>query len=492
MPIQFQQITLDGSQTNRAVASWSRGEGGFTASFEARYRIGSGNFVDFSTTNTSLNINGIDPGQILEVQVRGVGISFPVKKSIYAIAKAEAPSIDADQISSIGVTSGAPQDIQDLSIQPLTNTTGVLRWKFPTGGVDLKNLNVDIRHSSKTDGSGTLTDSVKVTEVPAATNSATIAIVNGEYLLRFRDLTTKLYSNNAKSVVINIPDTLPKLLIENRREDTTSPPFQGNYQGCFYSDEYDGLVLDGDETIDEVLLIDDLGEIDFIGIRLATGEYEFANVLDLGGKFEVQLERTLVSRGLIPSDLLDDREELIDRWTDWDGTLAEDTSVAAYFRASDDAVSNFELLLEQSPDFFLLEDGDKLQQESTTAYGPWSVLEHGTFVGRTFQFKAELEADHVDQTPLVDQLGYKLHIPRRTESSSTIASGAGAKAVTFDNAFYQAPTIGITASNLASGDYYEITSVTRAGFTVHFKDSSNSSVDRNFQYVAAGFGTEQT
>ena len=146
MPIQFQQITLDGSQTNRAVASWSRGQGGFTASFEARYRIGSGNFVDFSTTNTSLNINGIDPGQILEVQVRGVGISFPVKKSIYAIAKAEAPSIDADQISSIGVTSSAPQDIQDLSIQPLTNTTGVLRWNFPTGGVDLKNLNVDIRH----------------------------------------------------------------------------------------------------------------------------------------------------------------------------------------------------------------------------------------------------------------------------------------------------------------------------------------------------------
>ena len=80
----------------------------------------------------------------------------------------------------------------------------------------------------------------------------------------------------------------------------------------------------------------------------------------------------------------------------------------------------------------------------------------------------------------------------RTEQSGTIASGAGAKAVTFTNAFYQTPSLGLTAFNMASGDYYEITSPTRSGFTVTFYNSSASAVDRNFQYVATGYGTEQS
>ena len=177
---------------------------------------------------------------------------------------------------------------------------------------------------------------------------------------------------------------------------------------------------------------------------------------------------------------------------DWDGTLAEDTSAEIYFRASDDAPAADDIMLEASPDFFLLEDDSKLLQESSTTFGEWIRLKRSTFVGRTFQFKAELESDRPDQTPLLENLGYRTTIRARTESSATTASGAGAKAVTFANAFYEAPSVGITAFNLASGDYYEVTSVTRTGFTVHFKNSSNSSIDRNFQYIAAGYGSEQT
>ena len=50
------------------------------------------------------------------------------------------------------------------------------------------------------------------------------------------------------------------------------------------------------------------------------------------------------------------------------------------------------------------------------------------------------------------------------------------------------PTIGITPQNLASGDYFELSSISRTGFTVTFKDSSDAIVDRNFDYMATGFG----
>ena len=72
-----------------------------------------------------------------------------------------------------------------------------------------------------------------------------------------------------------------------------------------------------------------------------------------------------------------------------------------------------------------------------------------------------------------------------------IASGAGSKAVTFVNGFYQTPSIGLTAFNLASGDYYVITSETRLGFTVTFYDSSDTAIDRNFEYAANGYGVQE-
>jgi hypothetical protein len=170
--------------------------------------------------------------------------------------------------------------------------------------------------------------------------------------------------------------------------------------------------------------------------------------------------------------------------------LADDTSGDLYFRTSNQATTDEELLLEDG-DFLLLEDGDKIQMESDIDFGEWTPMESGRYTGRQFQFKVELSSLSTDQTPIVDELGYVMQLESRTESSDVIASGAGAKAVTYTNAFYQTPSLGITASDLATGDYYRITSTSRSGFTITFYNSSNVAVDRNFQYQAVGYGTEE-
>ena len=41
---------------------------------------------------------------------------------------------------------------------------------------------------------------------------------------------------------------------------------------------------------------------------------------------------------------------------------------------------------------------------------------------------------------------------------------------------------------MASGDYFVLSNISSTGFTVHFKNSSNASIDRNFNYQAVGFG----
>ena len=81
-------------------------------------------------------------------------------------------------------------------------------------------------------------------------------------------------------------------------------------------------------------------------------------------------------------------------------------------------------------------------------------------------------------------------MPERVYSEKDIASttSASGKAITFSPAFKEIEGIGISASNLTSGDYYVITSKSSTGFTIEFFNSSNATVDRTFDYVVRGYG----
>ena len=81
-------------------------------------------------------------------------------------------------------------------------------------------------------------------------------------------------------------------------------------------------------------------------------------------------------------------------------------------------------------------------------------------------------------------------MPDRTVAENDIVSGtsSGGKAVTFPNAFKELQGVGISVGNLASGDFYAISNKTSTGFTILFKNSGGSVVNRTFDYVARGFG----
>ena len=120
-------------------------------------------------------------------------------------------------------------------------------------------------------------------------------------------------------------------------------------------------------------------------------------------------------------------------------------------------------------------------------------------VGIIIWFSEPFTSNDVAQDIKVSQIGYTASLQRRTEQGNVTASGASAKAVTFTNPFFvgtssllgantNLPSVGINAQNMASGDFFEVSSVSGSGFTVHFKNSSNASIDRNFTYQAVGFG----
>ena len=79
-------------------------------------------------------------------------------------------------------------------------------------------------------------------------------------------------------------------------------------------------------------------------------------------------------------------------------------------------------------------------------------------------------------------------MPDRVESAAAIASGAGAYAATFANAFNATPAIAINPRNLGTGEYYTVTGQSRTGFTVTFYNAAGTAINRNFDWMAKGYG----
>ena len=612
--ITFQGIDDGDSSTNRATISWSRGLSNSVSEFRVQWKVGeANNWNETFTNNTFLDVNSnLQPSKRLYAQVKAVGPAPDKHQSDWSKVDKEIPvgNTGTDPDGNPIIT--LPPDPEEVTIEAFGVDQVILRWSPEADGQKVSSFVAVIRHSGKTDGTGTWPNSTLLRKVEARTTYAVLPLLNGEYLLKFENA-QKQRSANAASALINIPDNIPRLNYELIREDTPSN-FPGDKVQTFYNSEYDGLVLSHDGSFDDIPNLDQFtANIDtLLGDQFLNGEYFFQNIVDLGAKFSLRIQRILTARGLYTSDLIDNRTALIDTWSDFDGQIPDDTNAEVYFRKSDLTATDSDIVMEDGSklrqegstitytvtvaqsgsankyringsstdnetlnltegniyifdqshasnaghplrisatndgthgsgteyttgvtvvgtpgtagaytEINLVENAPTLytyctahsgmgnqlntaagtysdfQQESDLVFEEWIPLENNVYVGRSFQFKAVLSTDHPDQTPIVDQLGALLQFERRMENSDTIASGTSTsgKAVTFDNAFYTdnntKVTVGITAFNLSAGDYYYMSEPTGTGFTITFKNGS-SVIDRNFQYTAIGYGTQQT
>ncbi|BAQ93696.1 phage-related protein tail component-like protein [uncultured Mediterranean phage uvMED] len=441
--------------------SWSHDRRN-TNDFLVKYKLDNDNFTTLVTGNPSITLRALRAGT-LSVQV--LARNYLGKQS----------TISTATFTLVGKTA-VPGDVQNLSIEPISANSARLRWD-QTVDLDVKvNGLVHIKHSSLTDGSATWPNSVDL--IPAVGGNSTEAIVPlvaGEIFAKFEDdLGNK--STNATSVLMQFPDTLGRLIVQTRREDQDSPPFQGTKTDCFYSEGFDALIIDGDEAIDAVTDFDAITSFDFLGDILSSAEYQFVNTLDLGARFSLDLQRRFVTRAFFPNDTVDARTALVDTWNDFDGTDADAVNAKLYFRSTVD------------------------DPTGTPTYSAWQEFISGTFEARAFQFKAELNSSDIAQNILVDELGYEATFQRRQENSNgTTASGTSTKSVAFDKAFFVGtaslgganaylPSVAVTIQNLGNGERLNVSNVSATGFDLDILDGSNNNVNRNFTYAAVGYG----
>ena len=387
--------------------------------------------------------------------------------SYNAALKISATSTDLT-FNAVGKTT-PPAAVQNLSIEPVTNKLVRLRWNRSTDADVIHGGRVYVRHSNLTDGSGTFQNSVDlITALSGNSTDAIVPFLEGEYILKYEDDNGN-FSTSETSIIVDLPDLIDTQTILTQREDLLSTPFSGTKTNTTFNNTAGALQLTNPANN-------------------ATGEYEFASIVDLGAVFSLELKRKLQVVGFNTGT---DIETLIPglpgiEWDDYatdnnfDGAAADETSCQIQVAAS---------------------------QTASGSFGAFNNFANGTFKGRRFKFKLILTTTNTAQNINVQQAGFIAQFQSRTEqnyqtgsgtSTAPQSSGTSAKTVTFGTPFFVGtsslgganaflPTIGITIENAQSGDFFTITNVSGTGFTVSIKNGS-SFVDRNFTFQAVGYG----
>lgn len=351
----------------------------------------------------------------------------------------------------------APDDVENFRVSILGDIA-TLTWD-PVMNVNLSSYQIRFTPElvgATWDSSVLLLDNIKTTsvQVPALTGTYSIKAVtiqgnkslNAAYIIS----DTQLFANLNAIAVLQEDPTFAGVKI-----DTIIDP---DYPGIAL--EYAGDFFDADDFFDppDFFLLDD----GFV----AEGYYYFDNSLDLGDVYTSRLTATLIAFAANFSGDFFDQVDFFDP-VDFFRVNPEDWSVTLQFRST---------------------NSDPLASPSD--FTEWRDFVVGDVTARAFEFRIILRANEYGVTPIVTSLKVNIDMPDRIISEKDLTCTVAGLRVDFIPPFRGLTGSGIAAQDLATGDYYEVSSKDETGFNIIFKDVSDNPVERTFDYVAAGYGRQ--
>lgn len=126
---------------------------------------------------------------------------------------------------------------------------------------------------------------------------------------------------------------------------------------------------------------------------------------------------------------------------------------------------------------------------SSPTWSDWKPVSVSSVNARAYEFRLKMISMLSTVTPSVTKITAIVDMPDRVISGSATTSGL--TQITYAG-FYSAPKISIGIDDMQSGDYYVITDKTKTGFKIEFKNSSDNTVARSFDYIARGHGIATT
>ena len=419
----------------------------FVDNYQVEYKLSSSSDFIISGFASGLNhriLNVIDQ-QIYDVRVKAInslGVSSTYVSAQRTIVGAIAP----------------PSDITDFS----ANVSGQevhLSWEAVT---DLDLAFYNVRFSEETDGTADWQNSVALVEkVSRPGTSVTVPARQGTYLIKAVDKLGN-FSSNATAVISNVTSPLNFNSVATQSEH---PTFAGTKTNVVLLD--DALELDSSELFDSASGLFDAETVRFFDSGasnadfVSSGNYEFANVIDIGAKHTARITASLTQSSDNPDDLFDNRSgNFDDASSNFDGDTPANCNAHLEIATSDDNVT----------------------------FTDFRGFVIGEYEARYFKFRVVLISRDNASTPVVSQVTVTIDMQDRIFSGNDIVSGTGTKSISFTNPFKtNGYAVGVTGQGMATGDYFTVTNKSVSGFDVAFFNSSNTGISKTFDFIAKGF-----
>ena len=419
-------------------------------------------FIDFYQVEYKLST---DPNFIIYAQ--GSGLNHRVLNVI----DQQTYDVRVKAVNSLGVSStyvsaqrkivGAiapPSDVENFTC----NVSGQDAHLSYDAVPDLDLAFYQIRFSTLTDGTAEWLNSVNlVTKVSRPATSITVPARVGTYLIKAVDKLGN-FSSNATAVISNVVSTTNFNTVTTVNEH---PAFSGTKNSVVISD--DAIILDSSELFDGASgnFDDETTRFFDSGVANAdfqsSGNYEFANVIDIGAKHTARITASLTQTSDNPDDLFDNRSgDFDDASSNFDGDTPANCNAHIEIATSDD----------------------------NTTYTDFRTFVIGEYTARYFKFRVVLISRDGASTPVVSEVTVTVDMVDRIFSGNDITSGTGTKTVSFTNPFKtNGYAVGITMKDANSGDFFTVSNKTVDSFDVLFKNSSGTNISKEFDFIAKGF-----
>lgn len=350
-----------------------------------------------------------------------------------------------------------PPDVERFRISVLGDVA-TLTWQ-PSPALNLSHY--EIRFSSAVSGVTWGAAVPLLTDVTGASVQAPAMV--GTYLIKAVTL-QGVTSAGPALIISKVAKFANFNVVELIEED---PDFAGVKDGVARNPNFAALQLDYARDVFEGADWFEPGDW-FLGSEglLAEGVYAFAGGIDLGHVYTSRLSAEIGAFGV---SLTDDVFALND-WFEAEDFFRDDPAlwdVTVEYRATDDDPAG-------SPE-----------------WSDWEPVVIGDVTARAYEFRAVLRSSEFGVTPFVTRLAVEVDMPDRVLAGKDLVVTTSGRRVDFEPPYLSLAGVSISAQELATGDFYEITGKDRSGFDIVFRNAAGTPIARTFDYVSQGYGREE-
>ena len=248
-------ITINSIARSKLIVNWQPIQG--VTQYQVNYKFENNNYISQTVFSSDFELLDTKKG-IYTIQVFAYNANLKISPSpteVTFVAKGK---------------TALPENVSNLTVEPITEQFVRLRFTQATALDVLHGGRVYVRHSNQTGSSVSFQDAQDIIEAVSGNTSEVIApALPGTYLLKFQDDGGR-FSLAPATVELSLVDIVDSIVIKTDREDTDSSPFGGNTTNT--------TVLNG-----ALKLSDPASQ--------PLGEYDFADILDVGSIFSVNFKR---------------------------------------------------------------------------------------------------------------------------------------------------------------------------------------------------------